>query len=299
MSYVFAGAECPQWFEQRDKRLSGIQLFLPERKNFYFDRAPTRKPAPRRGARSGPSETPSGWLSIITLVLLLKASPMSRLSPSWRRWRCYQLRLTSSTSECLAPSAQTWTPPLSSALLWADLLNIDADTPRMCSTESTRLLFACACFPQVAGKHTPHQKSEDNLVRVFAQTSFIHHRGRISPFLPLREQKQHAALRREQREESRRVKDETCERITMCSWKQKPDVISHPYRLLSGELHTEQSVSQTDSCWLLSDRISFFSFSKSVFQFVFLICLKTFLSSSHVNLLKENTSLVIMLVLTY
>lgn len=111
------------------------------------------------------------------------------------------------------------------------------------------------CFPQVEGKDTSHHQSE-RMIEFRFRSGGLHPRplvsrlGRTSLFLPLREQhqQQHADLIKVQREGSRRVKDGTCERITMRSWKQKPDVISHPSGCSQGSAHWAVFQSVTGFC---------------------------------------------------
>lgn len=82
----------------------------------YVDRTPTADSAACTHERSPSrlSESHSGRFSVTTppLFFPLKASPKSTFYPDWRRRRCNRLRLISSTSECLAASAQTWTLPI-------------------------------------------------------------------------------------------------------------------------------------------------------------------------------------------
>lgn len=190
----------------------------------YVDRAPTADSETCTHERSSSrlSESHSGWFSVTTppLFFSLKASLKSTFYPDWKWWRCNRLRLMSSTSVCLSPSAQTWTPPpfpplspvLLEGILWGYTMNVEQGVDRggFCSQQQRRLMVheSLRLFPP--GGRNPHvTPSIRKHVRFMFHSSGLHGttagRSGRSRLRPLRkQQQQNAAVIKEQRWGKRR-----------------------------------------------------------------------------------------------
>lgn len=233
-------------------------IFAPEKQHFMLTglRQQTLKTCTHERSPSRLSESHSGWFFVTTppLFFFLKASPKSTFYPDWRWWRCNRLRVISSTSECLAASAQTWTPPppspielspLGRSLLcwlikyWQECgytMNVEQGVDRggFCSQQQRRLMVheSLRLFPS-GGRNTHITPSIRNHVRFMFHSNGLH--GTTAGFQLIRGRRDRRAQREvtfapaekttAKRRGNKRAevgKDEMHEHIVMRSWKQKP-----------------------------------------------------------------------------